>query len=103
MRIIALKTLKRFIEEYPMAEGALLAWNEEVSFSDWNTPNELKEQFRKASLIGAKRVIFNIHGNTFRLIVDVEYKFKLVFVIWFGTHAEYDKINAYEIRFNKID
>lgn len=103
MRIIALKTLKRFIEDYPLAEGALLSWNEEVSATEWNNPNELKEQFGKASLIGAKRVIFNIHGNTFRLIVDVEYKFKIVFVIWFGTHAEYDKINAQDVQFDKID
>ncbi len=103
MRIIALKTLKHFIQAYPKAEGSLLSWNEEVSLAMWDNPNELKEQFGKASLVGAKRVIFNIHGNTFRLIVDVEYKFKIVFVIWFGTHAEYDKINAHEVRFDKID
>jgi mRNA interferase HigB len=103
MRIIALKTLKWYIEKYPQAAGALKSWNEEISEADWKTPNDLKEQFGKASLIGKKRVIFNIHGNMFRLIVDVEYKFKLVFIVWFGTHKEYDKIDANAIKFDKID
>lgn len=80
-----------------------MAWNEEITDADWKNPNELKAQFGKASLLGSKRVIFNINGNLFRLIVDVEYKFKLVFVIWFGSHSEYDKIDAHEIRFDKID
>ena len=103
MRIVAIKTLKQFYADHPEAKGALLAWNEEVSKTDWRSPNELKAQFGKASLIGAKRVVFNIHGNAFRLIVDVEYKFKMVFVIWFGSHKEYDKINAHEIKFDKAD
>lgn len=103
MRIIALKTLKLYIEKYPLSAGALKSWNEEVSEADWKSPNELKSQFKNASLIGKKRVIFNIHGNMFRLIMDVEYKFKLVFVVWFGTHKEYDKIDAHAIEFDKTD
>ena len=67
------------------------------------TPNGLKAQFGNASSIGKKRVVLNIHGNMFRLIVDVEYKFKLVFVVWFGTHKEYDKIDAHAVKFDKID
>ena len=103
MRIIASSTIKKFIAEYPEAAGHLRAWTEEGALADWNNPNELKAQFGKASLLGAKRVIFNIHGNAFRLIVDVEYRFKMVFVIWFGTHKEYDKINANEVKFVKTD
>jgi mRNA interferase HigB len=101
MRVIAIKTLKAYLEEYPDAKGALLAWHDEVCNADWNTPNELKDQFGKASILNNKRVVFNIHGNTYRLVVDIEYKLKIVFVIWFGTHKAYDKIDAKTISYAK--
>lgn len=103
MRIIAVKTLKHYWEEYPEAAGALFSWYEEVSEAEWETPNDLKEQFGSASLVGGKRVIFNIHGNKFRLIVDIEFKFKIVFVIWFGPHARYDQIDAKTVSYVKTD
>lgn len=103
MRIIAVKTLKHYREEYPEAEGALLSWHEEVTNAVWETPNDLKEQFGNASLVGGKRVIFNIHGNRYRLIVDIEFKFKIVFVVWFGTHKEYDQIDVKTVRYVKTD
>ena len=103
MRVIAVKTLKHYWEEYPEAEGALLSWYEEVSEAMWETPNNLKDQFGNASLIGSKRVIFNIHGNKYRLIVDIEFKFKIVFVVWFGTNKEYDQIDVKTIRYVKTD
>ena len=103
MRIIAIKTLKNYIEDYLEAEGALLAWHDEILDADWNSPNELKAKFRNASVIDGKRVVFNIHGNKFRLIVDIEFKFKLVFVVWFGTHAEYDKIDAKTVKYVKAN
>ncbi|GAH98692.1 unnamed protein product, partial [marine sediment metagenome] len=74
-------------------------WICEIKNSDWNNPNELKEQYKNASIIGDKRVVFNIKGNNFRLIVNIEYKIKLVFIIWFGTHNEYDKINPKTISY----
>ncbi|CAA7196703.1 MULTISPECIES: type II toxin-antitoxin system HigB family toxin [Chryseobacterium] len=103
MRIIAIKTLKNYIEDFPKAEQPLLAWHDECLNAEWNNPNELKAQYRSASILSDKRVIFNIHGNTYRLIVDIEYRLKIVFVIWFGTHKEYDKINAEKIEYVKAN
>lgn len=103
MRVVAVKTLKLFWEENPEAENALLAWHEEVCLAEWESPNDLKSQFGNASIISGKRVVFNIHGNTFRLIVDIEYKFKLVFITWIGTHKDYDKIDAKEVTYAKTD
>lgn len=90
MRVIAVKTLKEYWEAFPVAKQALLSWYEETTAADWGNPNELKEQFRNASVLADKRAVFNIHGNAFRLIVDIEYRLKIVFVVWFGTHQEYE-------------
>lgn len=103
MRVIAVKTLKDFFKEFPQAEQALLAWYEEAAIAEWNTPNELKSQYRNASVLTDKRVIFNIHGNTYRLIVDIEYRLSIVFIVWFGTHKEYDKIDAKKVSYVKTD
>jgi len=102
-RIIAVKTLKEYWEEFPQAEQPLLSWYEEVETADWNNPNELKSHYRNASILNDKRVVFNIHGNTYRLIVDIEYRLKIVFVVWFGTHKEYDKIDAKQISYVKAN
>lgn len=101
MRIISVKTLKQYWEEYHQAKEALLAWYEETEKAEWNNHNELKEQFRHASVLGNKRVVFNIHGNSYRLIVDIEYSFKIVFIIWFGTHKAYDQIDAKTVKYVK--
>jgi mRNA interferase HigB len=103
MRVIAVKTLKDFFKEFPEAEQALLAWYEEVVIAEWDNPNELKEQYRNASVLTDKRVIFNIRGNSYRLIVDIEYRLKIVFIVWFGTHKEYDEIDAKKVSYVKTD
>lgn len=103
MRIIAIKTLKEYWEEFPQAEQSLLSWHEEANAAEWNNPNELKSQYRNASILTDKRVVFNIHGNSYRLIVDIEYRLKIVFIVWFGTHKEYDKINAKEVSYVKTN
>jgi mRNA interferase HigB len=103
MRIIAIKTLRDYWKEFPLAEQALLAWYQEVENAQWNNPNELKEQYRGASILNDKRVVFNINGNNFRLVVDVEYKLKIVFIVWFGTHNQYDKIDIKTIGYVKTD
>ena len=92
MRVIAIKTLKEYITEFYQTEQALLSWHEEAVLALWNNPNELKAQYRNASILSEKRVVFNIHGNAYRLIVDIEYRLKIVFIVWFGTHKQYDKI-----------
>ena len=86
-----------------MAEQALLSWYEEASIAEWENPNELKAQYRNASILSDKRVIFNIHGNSYRLVVDIEYRLKIVFVVWFGTHNEYNKIDVKKVSYAKAD
>jgi mRNA interferase HigB len=103
MRVIAVKTLKEKSRAHPQAEQALLAWYEEAATAQWNNPNELKQQYRSASILTDKRVVFNIHGNTFRLIVDIEYRLKIVFIVWFGPHKEYDKIDAIKVSYVKAN
>lgn len=101
MRIIKEKTLKEYFKQskYQQAEESVKAWIYEVRFSVWKNSNELKAKYGNASIISSKRVVFNIKGNDFRLIVDIEYKLKIVFVVWFGTHAEYDKIDSKTVRY----
>jgi mRNA interferase HigB len=103
MRIISRNTLVKFWEKFPDAEQSLLSWFDEISLATWISPNQLKEQFRSASILTNKRVVFNIKGNSYRLIVDIEYKIGIVFIVWVGTHKEYDKINAKEINYVKTD
>jgi mRNA interferase HigB len=101
MRIIKVKTLHDYFKlaEYKNAEKQLQAWIYEVKFSDWESASELKLKYRNASIINSKRVVFNIKGNEYRLVVDIEYKLRIVFIVWFGTHAEYDKIDVKELRY----
>jgi mRNA interferase HigB len=103
MRVIAVKTLKEYWIAYPQAEQALFAWYEEAETALWNSPQELKHQYRNASILTDKRVVFNIHGNSYRLIVDIEYRLKIIFVVWFGTHEQYNKIDAKKIMYVKTD
>ncbi len=101
MRIIKQKTLFKYClhSKYKQAEESVKAWIFEVRYSNWNNSNELKSKYRNASIISSKRVVFNIKGNNYRLIADIEYKLKIVFIVWFGTHTEYDKIDAKTVRY----
>ncbi len=101
MRIIKEKTLSDYCrhDKYKQAEEPLRAWIYEVKYSTWNNANDLKAKYKSASIIGSKRVVFNLKGNDFRLIVDVEYKLKIVFIVWFGSHTEYDIIDAKTVRY----
>jgi len=100
MRIIAIKTLKKYWGKYPEAQQSIWSWYEEAEEAQWNNPNELKQQYRNASILNDKRVVFNIHGNSYRLIVDIEYRLKIVFIVWFGTHKQYDKIDTKTISYD---
>lgn len=96
MRIIKESALTEYSKQskYQQAEESVKACIYEVRFSIWNNTNELKVKCGNAGIISPKRVVFNIKGKDYRLIVDIEYKLKIVFVVWFGTHKEYDKIDA---------
>jgi len=102
MRVIKEKTLTAYCiqKKYKPAKGSLQSWIFEVRYSNWSNPNELKSKYRNASIISAKRVLFNIKGNDYRLIVDIEYKLGTIFIVWFGTHSEYDKIDVKSVNYD---
>ncbi len=97
MRIIAKRTLREFWELYSDAEEALLAWYREVEKEDWDTPAKVKGKYRTASILGDSRVVFNIKGNDYRLVVKINYPYRVVYIRFVGTHAEYDGIDAEEV------
>lgn len=101
MRIIKEKTLTEYckLSKYKQAEEHVKAWIYEARYAIWDNANELKAKYGNASIISSKRVVFNIKGKDYRLIVDIEYKLKIVFIVWFGTHKEYDKIDAKTISY----
>ena len=94
MRVIAVSQLRAFWARHPDAEQPLKAWYEEASNADWRQPADIKAQYRSASILKNRRVVFNIKGNDYRLVVSVAYRFQAVYVKFIGTHAEYDRIDA---------
>ena len=97
MRIIAKRTLREFWKRYPDAEEPLLAWYREVEAEDGETPAKVKAKYRNASIIGDNRAVFNIKGNNYRLVVKINYRYRVVYVRFVGTHAEYDAIDVEEV------
>jgi len=97
MRIIALSTLKAFWETNPQfinARDPALAWFHQVRQADWGTPADLKADFGTASILKDGRAVFNLAGNKYRLVVWINYPFRVVYIRFIGTHAEYDRIDA---------
>jgi mRNA interferase HigB len=96
MRVIAFKTLKEFWEqpEYSDSEIPLRSWYHEAKNAEWKNPNELKKQYKNASILGEGRVVFNIKGNDYRLVVAIKYDFQTIFVRFIGTHKQYNAIDA---------
>jgi len=94
MRIIARKTLRDFYEKHAASKASLEAWFHEALESRWEGPLDIKRDFPSADILQGNRVIFNIKGNTYRLIVKIHYNTGIVFIRFVGTHAEYDKIDA---------
>lgn len=100
MRLIAVSTLKHYVEENPAHSDAwkpLMAWVKEVKKVVWRGKTDIKEKYRSASFVGDGRVVFNIAGNKYRLIVKVNYPAQVVYVRFIGTHREYDNVNAEEV------
>lgn len=97
MHIIAKRTIKDFWEKHPEAEDALRTWYRESSNGRWRDPNQLKTHFGQAIILGANRVIFNICGNKYRLIVEINYARGWIFIRFIGTHSAYNKINPKKI------
>lgn len=94
MRIISLRLLREFWRQYPDAEQPLKAWHANAVKADWQTPHQIKEQYRNASILKNRRVVFNIKGNNYRLIAAIAFRFGAVYVKFIGTHPQYDAIDA---------
>jgi mRNA interferase HigB len=94
MRIISRKKLREFWEQHPDARPSLESWFVDVKQADWGSPVDIKVVYRKASIIAQNRVVFNIKGNKYRLIVFVQYAFRIVYIRFIGTHQEYQRIDA---------
>jgi len=94
MRIISRKALREFWEEHPDAEQPLRAWLTNVKQATWKTPTDVKDTYRSASFIANKRVIFNIKGNHYRIVIAIKFRYGVVYIRFVGTHSEYDKIDA---------
>ena len=96
-RIIAKSTLREYWEKNPDCEQHLRTWYETAKKSNWQTPNDVKRTYRNASFVGNNRVVFNIKGNEYRLIVKFNYERSWAFIRFIGTHKEYDKVDATNI------
>jgi mRNA interferase HigB len=110
VRIIARKTLRDFVEslrgskDQKAVKSALDSWFYEAQFhevqvSDWHTPADVTRNYANASIVGNDRVVFNIKGNAYRLVVAVDYERQIVFIKWLGTHAQYDKIDVRKVKY----
>lgn len=94
MRIIARRTLREFYAVHADARSALEAWFHEAAAATWAAPQDIKNHYPSADFLPGHRVVFNIKGNTYRLIVRIHYRTGIIFIRFVGTHAEYDKIDA---------
>jgi mRNA interferase HigB len=101
LNIITRKTLLDYNKKYPAASTALQEWYHELVSSDFKNFNELKRVYSNASVVADDCVVFNIMGNNYRLVVRIVFDFKVVQIKWFGTHAEYDKIDVTTIQHSK--
>ncbi len=91
MQLLGLLTLEEFKRGHADSRGALEAWRAEVEAAQWSGPQDVKDRFPSASFLAENRVIFNIKGNSYRLVVKVRYQNEIVLIEWIGTHAEYEK------------
>ena len=94
MRIISRKTLREFWERHQDARQPLQAWYDDVIHAEWKSPVDIKAVYRNASFLANNRVVFNIKGNSYRLVVAVQYAYGIVYLRFVGTHRDYDKIDA---------
>lgn len=97
MRIISRKTLREFWDQHPGAKKTLLAWYADAKQAHWKSPNDIKRVYRNASIVANNRVVFNIKGNDYRLVIAINYDFEIIYIRFVGTHKEYDSIDVTKI------
>lgn len=107
MRVIARRTLREFVatlsgsKDQLAVKAALDAWFDEASRADWKTTADVKRHYATASIVTAERIVFNIKGNDYRLVVAVDFDKALIWIKWVGTHKAYDKIDVTEVQHDK--
>ena len=94
MRVIAIKTLTDFWQTHSDARAGLQAWYAEARHAEWKTPKDILDRYRSADVLPGNRVVFNISGNRYRLVVKIHYNAGVVYVRFVGAHAEYDRVDA---------
>jgi mRNA interferase HigB len=105
VRIIARNTLTRYLrklaghKDYRAVKAALEAWFHEAKQAEWKSSAGVKQRYRNASIVDAKRVVFNIKGNDYRLVTAIDYRRGIVFIKWLGAHKDYDKIDARTVQY----
>jgi mRNA interferase HigB len=103
MRIIARRTLREFVivlagrRDQPAVKAALDSWFDEVSKASWTSSADVRKLYATASIVSAERIVFNIKGNDYRLVVSVDFEKSIVWIKWLGTHKDYDRINVTEV------
>ncbi len=97
MKVISRKHLTEFSQRFPDAKSRLDAWYHEVKRANWKTPVDIKEKYGTASILKNKIVVFNICGNKYRLITRIQFSYGIIYIRFFGTHKEYNKVNAEEV------
>lgn len=97
MRVIAKKVLREFWAKHPDCEQQLKSWYREAEKSEWKNTHEIKKEYPSASIVGKNRVIFNIKGNNYRLIVKINFHYQMMWIRYIGTHKEYNKVDANKI------
>ena len=94
MRIISKNTLREFWKIHADAEQPLKAWHAKAKLAEWKTSNDIKNDYRNASFVANNSIIFNIKGNTYRLVVAINYDFGIIYIRFVGNHKDYDKIDT---------
>jgi mRNA interferase HigB len=107
MRIIARRTLREFVQslagrkDQPAVKAALDAWFEEARKAHWRSTADVKRSYATASIVSAERIVFNVKGNDYRLVVAVDFEKSIVWIKWLGSHKDYDRINVTEVDYEK--
>ena len=97
MRVIAKKILRDFWAKHSDSEQQLKSWYQEANNAEWKSPNEIKTKYPSASIINNDRIVFNIKGKNYRLIIKINFDYQIIWIRFIGTHSEYDRINVSEI------
>ena len=101
MNIISKKTINEFVEKHADARGPLQAWYDFAKHASWTTPQDVQRDFGDDAILPGNRAVFNIKGNRYRLVVSINYRIQRIYILFVGTHKEYDKIDATKITYRK--